>query len=313
MSAVPSTTDMDAGPSAGQLLRQAREAAGLHVAALAVALKVPVRKLEALEGDRHDLLPDAVFARALASAVCRTLKIDARPVLDRLPQSGIPRLVRDREGLNAPFRAPGDAAVPGWREHLLRPVPLVVGALLVGALAMLFLPAFQPDAAPVSAAAPDAVPMAAAQPPVVMAAPVSEALPVTAAQPLPAQQAVAAGPTQLAAAAAAASAGVASGAMAPSLAPAPVPGPIPSMLPARADSGLVTFRATGPSWIEVTDSKGVVALRRTLAAGESAGASGSLPLAVTIGSAAATVVEVRGRRFDLAPVSRDNVARFEVK
>lgn len=304
---------MDAGPSAGQLLRQAREAAGLHVAALAVALKVPVRKLEALEGDRHDLLPDAVFARALASTVCRTLKIDTRPVLDRLPQSGIPRLVRYHEGLNAPFRAPGDAAVPGWREHMLRPVPLLVGALLVGALAILFLPAFQPGAEPVSAAEPDAVPTAVAQPSVVMPAPVPEAVPVTAAQLPAAQQAVVLGSPQVAAALAPANAGVGSGPIAQSLAQTPVQGQVPATLPAQAESGLVTFRATGPSWIEVTDSKGMVVLRRTLAAGESAGASGSLPLAVTIGSAAATVVEVRGKRFDLAPVSRDNVARFEVR
>ena len=48
-------------PSAGMLLRQAREAAGVHIGALSVSLKVPVKKLEALEADRHDLLPDAVF------------------------------------------------------------------------------------------------------------------------------------------------------------------------------------------------------------------------------------------------------------
>ncbi|HPH15047.1 MAG TPA: helix-turn-helix transcriptional regulator, partial [Burkholderiaceae bacterium] len=69
--------------SAGALLRQAREAAGLHIAALAVSLKVPVKKLEALESDRLDLLPDAVFARALASSMCRALKIDAAPILER--------------------------------------------------------------------------------------------------------------------------------------------------------------------------------------------------------------------------------------
>src|SRR6059036_2717399 len=86
--------------SAGSLLREAREAAGLHVATLAVALKVPVRKLEALEDDRYDQLPDAVFVRALASSVCRTLKIDAQPVLERLPQTATPRLVQLDEGIN---------------------------------------------------------------------------------------------------------------------------------------------------------------------------------------------------------------------
>ena len=34
------------GEGAGAMLRAAREAAGLHVAALAVSLKIPVRRLE---------------------------------------------------------------------------------------------------------------------------------------------------------------------------------------------------------------------------------------------------------------------------
>src|SRR3569833_1462266 len=108
--------------SAGTLLRRAREASGMHVAALAVALKVPVRKLEALENDRFEDMGDAVFIRALASSVCRTLKIDAQPVLQRLPQTAAPRLVRDTDGLNAPFRAPSDAAPPTWVDMLRQPV-----------------------------------------------------------------------------------------------------------------------------------------------------------------------------------------------
>src|SRR3954470_9635203 len=101
------------GASAGTLLRQAREAAGLHVASLAVSLKVPVRKLEALEQDRYDELPDAVFVRALASSVCRTLKVDPAPVLQRLPQTPQPRLAESRQAINAPFRSPRDGPAPG--------------------------------------------------------------------------------------------------------------------------------------------------------------------------------------------------------
>src|SRR5689334_6353787 len=110
------------GASAGELLRRYREAAGLHVDTLAASLKVPVRKLQALEQDQHDQLTDAVFARALASSVCRTLKVDAQPVLERLPQTHAPRLVQDHEGLNAPFRAPSDGAAPGLLDHLPRSV-----------------------------------------------------------------------------------------------------------------------------------------------------------------------------------------------
>ncbi|HWP12449.1 MAG TPA: DUF4115 domain-containing protein, partial [Ramlibacter sp.] len=83
--------------------------------------------------------------------------------------------------------------------------------------------------------------------------------------------------------------------------------------PAAPADGIVIFRTRGPSWVEVTDAKGVVAVRRLLGAGEAAGASGALPLQVTIGRVDATEVQVRGKPFDLRPVSRDNVARFEVK
>jgi cytoskeleton protein RodZ len=73
--------------TAGTLLRHAREAQGLHIAALAAALKVPQRKLEALERDEYGALPDPSFTRALALSVCRSLKIDSAPVLALLPKT----------------------------------------------------------------------------------------------------------------------------------------------------------------------------------------------------------------------------------
>ena len=71
--------------TAGFLLRLAREANGLHIAALAVSIRVPVKKLEALEANRLDELHDPVFIRALAGLVCRALKIEPAPVMDLLP------------------------------------------------------------------------------------------------------------------------------------------------------------------------------------------------------------------------------------
>ncbi len=53
--------------TAGDLLREAREAHGLHIEMVAAALKVPPQKLMALEADDIASLPDPVFARALAS------------------------------------------------------------------------------------------------------------------------------------------------------------------------------------------------------------------------------------------------------
>ena len=292
----------DDGLTAGQLLRRAREAAGMHVATLAVSLKVPVRKLEALEEDRYDLLSDAVFVRALASSVCRTLKIDASPILQRLPQGGKPRLVQSGEGINTPFRAPGDGPQPGWAGQLTRPVGLAVLALLLGALAIVLWPTVRGDDIQVTSKPEPAMPPGtpsivtpAVVPPITEPAPA----PVAAAS---APAAAASAPTA-AAAPAAAPARVASAAAVPAFASASAP----------EASGIVVFKATGQSWVQVTDARGNPVLRKLMEAGETAGASGALPLTVTVGSVKSTEVQVRGQPYDLGPVSRDNVARFEVK
>jgi cytoskeleton protein RodZ len=96
----PSTT-------AGALLRQYREAQGFKLDVLAQALRVSPAKLNALESDRLDDLPDAMFARALTLAICRQLKIDAAPVLALLPGQDVSRLAAKNErGLDFPLDRP---------------------------------------------------------------------------------------------------------------------------------------------------------------------------------------------------------------
>lgn len=307
----------DAPASAGTLIRQAREAAGLHIAALAVALKVPVKKLEALEADRLDLLPDAVFVRALASSVCRTLKIDATQVLALLPQTGKPRLDYQHASINTPFRAPSDGPGPSLLAQVSRPAVLAGLLLLLGALVLIFMPAMQqpgataqPTTEVLPAIAQSGMPPAPATPPVAPS-PVRENSPgATSGSPAAAAPAADAAP--------AAPAQVAATAVLPALPPAVAAPAVASAAPAAsapaaAAAGIIVFTAKGESWVEVTDAKGVVVLRRTLAAGEAAGASGALPLAAVVGRVDATQVQVRGRPFDLGAVSKDNVARFEVK
>ena len=297
MSELAQAAGQEEAVTAGALLRRAREASGLHVAALAVSLKVPVRKLEALEDDRYQELGDAVFIRALASSVCRTLKADPRPILDRLPQTAAPRLVRDNDGLNAPFRAPGDGPAPSWIDRVKQPVPAFVLLLVVGIVVISLLPVARHEEKATAATAPEAAPAAAtAFPP---AADPASAVPALAAASEPAAEAVAPAPAVVAAAAPAAVPDAPQASM-------QVPGTAPA-------NGIVVFRTRGDSWVEVVDAKGVVALRKLMGAGESTGASGALPLTVTIGKVDMTDVEVRGKKFDMRPVSKDNVARFEVK
>jgi cytoskeleton protein RodZ len=299
--------------TAGMLLRQAREAAGLHAATLAATLKVPLRKLEALEADRYEELPDAVFVRALASSICRTLKVDVQPVLERLPQTAQPRLVQDNEGINAPFRAPG-MPKPGWSEQVSRPVVLTVVALLLAALVLTFLPQVQREesASPATPATatepvmppgtPATVTAAPAEPREPDAAPAAGTTPAAAASAAPATAAAPAAPLVLAPAAS----------IPPAAAPSASAAASSAAAPAFAGTGVVSFRTSGSSWIQVTDARGTTVLQRLMGAGETAAVNGALPLAVTVGNTGATEVQVRGKPFNLQSVARDNVARFEV-
>lgn len=305
--------------SAGSLIRQAREAAGLHIAALAVALKVPVKKLEALEADRLDLLPDAVFVRALAASVCRTLKIDAAQVLALLPQTGKPSLGQQSAPINAPFRSPGDGPGPSLLGQISRPAVLAGLLLLLGALVLIFLPAVQQSGIATQSAAPSPVVADTAAAPAGALSGVAMArtellevdkLPVTDSA---APSAVPAGTTPSAPAVAPQPTAVAAPPVTVSVAMAVPAAPAAAVTVPPAAAGIIVFKAKGESWVEVTDARGTVVLRRTLAAGEEAGASGVLPLAAVVGRVDATQVEVWGKAFDLATVSKDNVARFEVK
>ena len=296
--------------SAGALIRQAREEAGLHIASLAMALKVPVKRLEALEADRFDLLPSAVFSRALASSVCRALKLNPTQVLAQLPGLSAPRLGYPEESRLAPYSSGSSGQSSTFLGSLSRPA-LAGGALfLAGAALLVFLPplpfqflqsgpgdsavvtttvvpleplAQTPNDTSSTAAAPGNVPTAVT--------PDARPAPLASASALPAKPA---GPT-------------ATGTV--SAAPI-VQGPETAKGPS---TGIVVFAPTESSWVEVTDARGVVLLRRMLTPGEVAGATGILPLSAVVGRADVTAVKVRGQAFDLMPIARDNVARFEVK
>lgn len=302
--------------SAGALIRQARESAGLHIAALAVSLKVPVKKLEALEAGRFDLLPDAVFVRALASSVCRSLKIDAAPVLDRLPQTSAPKLIYQGTGINAPFRGPSEGPGPSVWTQVSRPAVLAGMVLLLGALVLIMLPVIKKT---VAEARPDVSPAGASGPentkPLDALAPIETPQIVSNASTVPGSPDLLAGPAAAASSSAAVVtvAPVFQSSSQPQLA-APATPPASAAVAAQVPAaGIVVFSARSESWVEVTDAKGTVVLRRILAAGETVGASGALPMSAIVGRADATQVQVRGKALDLNPLARDNVARFEVK
>jgi cytoskeleton protein RodZ len=281
--------------TAGAMLKAAREKRGLHIAALAASIKVPQRKLEALESDRYEELLDLTFTRALAQSICRTLKIDAQPVLERLPQvpGAAPKLQHVSNGLNAPFRErPGRDEPADW-SWLGRPVVWGTLLVLIAAGVLAFMPNRFLDRvrslAPVApgASAPASGPLSVL-PPAGQAPGVVEVVPTV----------------PLAGAATATSLG------APAAVEMPAPAASAAVVPAGA--GLLGLKATGETWVEVQDARGQTLLSRKVAAGESLGLNGDVPLRVTIGNAASTQLTFRGQLVDLKANTEGNVARLQL-
>ncbi len=298
---VPLVVGDSTNMSAGDMLREAREAHGLHIEVVAAALKVSARKLQALEDDDIDSLPDPAFARALAASVARALKIDPAKVLAKMP--GSPRAVladADRT-ISTSFRSGAPRSGRGSDLLPSRALLAVVVALLIGAAALLWLPQSALDQ--VSAAFARITSRSATEPSTeTETAPVVSAAPGTVVEPtMPAVQSVA----SLGAAPPVGSSGVQDG----------VPGrlPVPPMA-VTAGADVLVFFARADSWVTVTEAGGKQLLRRTIQAGETVGLTGNLPLTVVVGRASGVDIQVRGKPLDLGSVTKGGgVARFEVK
>ncbi len=270
---------------AGQLLRDARQRQGLHLAVLSLKLKVPVQQLEALEADAHDLTQGPVFVRALAASVCRQLNIDPAPVLALLPKASekLPMQRASRVPLPSAPRSSfgGLALVRG-----LPRVTLAIAGLMLGLIAaLLWMPSpttwswFQP--APIVSV--QDVPAIAPQAP---EPPLSER------QVLPLEPAAASSAPVPAASASAMSS--------------------PSV-PVSGVGATLGFSASQDSWIEIRDGHNQVLWSRLMRSGDTAHVQYPLPLRVVVGRADAVKVSYRGKAFDLAPHTKVTVARFEVK
>ena len=310
--------------TAGELLRQLREARGLDLEVLAAALKVPARKLELLEANRFAELPGMVFVRSLSQSVCRYLHADAQPVLELLPSSqSIDSVMLETvsRGLDEPFKEPitrtdPNSRIPEW----LQPKVIAPALLLLAALGFWLAPGGSS-----SVSTPDSD-LSASMPSV--GSPTQSA---AASHPVPAPASAAASvtstgtttveltPPGLTGAPLAVSAsGVAASAVA--VMP-PIIETVHSM-PAEAVrasnpptnvKGVAVLRTTAASWVEARDADGRTLVARMMMPGEVVGLDGTMPLRLKVGNVSGTQLSLRGAAIDLAPFTRDNVARVELK
>ena len=270
------------GSSPGGMLRQLREAAGVDPALVASAMKVSLQKLDALENDRFDELPDLTFARGLASAICRAFGADPAPVLERMPLAA-PGLRAQGKPINQPFRQPGDSPAPMLKSSFSKPLVIAIGVLLLAAAALWLLPTL-----PIQLTAPAQESTSADGEVQEPAAPAAEPTP----------------PAEMPAGAASAEQTAPAAPQAAASAAEPA---------ATADGDLLVFTANAETWLTVRDAQGKQLINRTLTSGETVKLTGEVPLSATVGRKDAVSVKVRGEPFDIKALSKTTVARFQVK
>jgi cytoskeleton protein RodZ len=276
----------------GQELAAAREARGLALADVAQSLKFAPRQLEALEQERFDALPGATFARGMVRSYARLLKLDPEPLVERISgRCEIP----DSNRLAARYHQP----VP-FSDNARRSTFVYLG-LSVGVLALVGGVAYEWQQERVAAAKgsqkPTAVAKAAPRPVPRPAAPV---VPVQqAAAPAPATEKAKTPPPEKAKTVAAIP--VVAAAVAPEK-------------PKVASSGpnRLVVRTEGEAWIEIRDAADRMLVSSLNPAGSERVVRGRPPYSLVIGNASQVTITYDDKPINLAPHTKQDVARFTI-
>lgn len=293
-----SMTRNGAGPThegVGAMLRARRLELGLSQADVANTVKLPARRIEALEQERWDELPDGPYLRGFLRNIARALSLDASVLMARVDASlmrthspdsilvpqGAPHAMLPRRSGPADERRGGRALVYG----------AFVFALIAALIAWSGTESFDravamarglgdasthvANASSTSVGSPVAQPRDATGTTAVVAQPGA---------PIPSSPAVA-DPT------------------------ADKPTTVAS-IPATDLSLLFHFNED--SWVEVRSADGKVLLQRLNAAGSEQEVDGEAPFSLVVGNAKGVALKFRGQPVDLTPYTRDSVARFKL-
>jgi len=276
----------------GQELAAAREARGLALADVAQSLKFAPRQLEALEQERFDALPGATFARGMVRSYARLLKLDPDPLVERIAgRFEAP----DSNRLAARYHQP----VP-FSDNARRSTFVYLG-LSLGVLALVGGVAYEwqqervaaakapKKATAVARAAPREVPRTAPVVPVQQAA-----VPVP--PPEKPKAPVQEKPKTIAAA--------------PVIAAAPAV--VAEKPKVAAGPHRLVVRTDGEAWIEIKDSSDRMLVSSLNPAGSERVVRGRPPYSLVIGNASNVRITYDDKPIDLAPHTRQDVARLTV-
>jgi cytoskeleton protein RodZ len=266
------------GPPAsfGARLRWERERAGLTIADVAGRLRLHPNQVRALESEALAKLPEAAYVRGFVRGYARVFAIEPDALLADLATKIAPAGASVVDGMTQTRDySPVSAAAREQTSRRLVVLGAVLLLIVLGALGWW--------------ATHGAVPTVTSG----TVAPASPAAPGSA----PATARVAES--------------VAASGSAPSAAPPAAAESVAVMEPVPPPP-LLKLRFTGPSWAEVKDAEGKPLHSQHDVAGTEFVIEGTPPFYVVIGDVANARVEVRGEAYDLAPHTRQNVARFTV-
>jgi cytoskeleton protein RodZ len=288
-----SSNERDSPPGmAGALLRVARESTGMSIDAVAQQLKLAPRQVKALEEGDYTHLPGRTFVRGFVRNYARLVHLDPERVLGALPAGAA------APALEAPTLQPTaptigelpttDHSKSGWTRWA---IPLTLAAIVAAAAVYEWM---RPAGEARTAIGRDA-----------MAPPLPSTPPSA-----PKDAAGTALPNPLAGGAAPA-AGV-DAATAGTRAAAPTPQSVSANAAAGAAPGdqelVLAFRDY--SWTDIRDRDGRVLLSGMNQGGTAQTVSGAPPLVIVIGNASDVTLRYKGEPIDLAPHTRQNVARL---
>ena len=318
----PSVPDANVMPkTVGELLRIAREKAGLSPGEIASRLRMGIKQVRALEHDDYLALPKGTFLRGFVRNFSKEVGVVPEVALRLLAETHQDAASITASAVVMPSQQNISVPAPGGQLATPRARVLigVVIATLVLAIAWYWWEYVRPHRAdggrpkvvaeskvvemPVVAIAPTEIAPSpnvgtAQESPLTLPATSQPDTNVVATPPAPVvlTTSVALAPIEPREA-------VAAVASAPTKARQALP----------AGSGMLGFTFSGKSWVEVVDSTGKSVMDKTFKGGETEELVGRAPFSVVIGNAEVTRMAYNGKEIDLAPHTRASVARVTVK
>jgi cytoskeleton protein RodZ len=314
------TTDSPQGQvaSLGEMLQTARAAKALSLQDVSDSLRYSVKQIDALEKGAFDLLPDAMITRGFIRNYARLLEIDAEPLLANYRQS----VASESENLIAvrPSMRPVQLTKESqpWLKYILASI-LVLLFLLAWLFYVDYMPKPTNEAVEKMPEVIEEVTSTATEPLPEIALPAAQRLPeadvvtpdaiadpnLALNPPMqPATNVADVKPADV----------MSQSDFKPLAPPVNQPSQAPaSVTPAKPADKTVRMAFTAQSWVSATDKSGKVVFEKMSHNGDQETINAVLPLNLVIGNASGTKLNFGGKDIDLAPNTKDNVARITLE